>query len=309
VPLIPTIIGWTVCLALGLYLQGRLPDPGRLSHVLFAVMFWVTEPVLVFFAYSTVRFDTRLLVVGAVVVTSSWLVLGLSVGCGGLTSPDGRERGAVALASAFGNTGYVGYPLAIAVFGPTGLALAVLYSEFQFLIPNLAVSRAVARHYAGPASLAQSEPGAWALMRGWVANPLVAAGALALALHFSGVDLRHAVAPLGTPAGLATGMFGFFQLGLATPLEPLAHRLADLPAAVAILALRCAVAPLLLLALAHLAGVHMPGVCLLLAATPVAFNSIILARVFDLDAAMLRLVVAISTPLVIVGVLVGHALL
>ncbi len=308
-PLIPTVIGWTACLALGLYLQRRLHDPGRLSHVLFAVMFWVTEPVLVFFAYTTVHFDTRLLVIGAVVVTSSWLVLGLGIGCGGLTSREGRERGAVALGSALGNTGYVGYPLAIAVFGPTGLALAVLYSEFQFLIPALAVSRAVARHYAGPASLAQSEPGVWSMMRGWVLNPLVASGAVALALHFSGVDLRHVVAPLGPPAGLATGMFGFFQLGLATPLEPLAHRLADLPAAAATLALRCAVAPLLLLALAHLAGVHMPGVCLLLAATPVAFNSIILARVFDLDAAMLRLVVAISTPLVIVGVLVGHALL
>ena len=195
------------------------------------------------------------------------------------------------------------------MFGPTGLALAVLYSEFQFLIPALAVSRAVARHYAGPDSLAQSEPGLWSLARGWLINPPVASGAVALTLRLSGLDLHHVVAPFGPPAGLAVGMFGFFQLGLATPLEPLAHRLADLPAAVATLALRCAVAPLLLLALAHLAGVHMPGVCLLLAATPVAFNSIILARVFDLDAAMLRLVVAISTPLVIVGVLVGHALL
>lgn len=308
-PLIPTVIGWTVCLVLGLYLQRRLHDAGRLSHVLFAVMFWVTEPVLVFFAYTTVRFDERLLMVGAVVVTSSWLVLGLGVGFGRLTSGDDRERGAVALGSALGNTGYVGYPLAIAVFGPAGLALAVLYSEFQFLIPALAVSRAVARHYAGPDSLAQSEPGPWSLLLGWVVNPLVAAGAAALALRFSGVDLRHVVAPLGPPAGLTTGMFGFFQLGLATPLEPIAHRLADLAPAVATLALRCAVAPLLLLGLAHVAGVHMPGVCLLLAATPVAFNSIILARVYDLDTAMLRLVVAISTPLVIVGVLIGHALL
>jgi predicted permease len=306
VPLIPTVIGWSACLALGLYLQRRLRDPGRLSHVLFAVMFWVTEPLLVFFAYTTVHYDAGLLAVGAVVVTSSWLVLGLGVGFGRLTSRHRRERGAVALGSALGNTSYVGFPLAIAVFGPAGLALAVLYSEFQFLIPSLAVSRAVARHYAGPDSLAQSEPGLWSLARGWLVNPLVASGAVALALRLSGVDLHHVVAPLGPPAGLAVGMFGFFQLGLATPLEPLAHRLADLPAVLATLALRCAVAPLLLLSLSHVAGVHVPGVCLLLAATPVAFNPIILARVFDLDAAMLRLVVAISTPLVIVGVLIGH---
>jgi predicted permease len=308
-PLLPTVIGWTACLALGFYLQRRVRDAGRLSHVLFVVMFWVTEPVLVFFAYTTVSFNARLLAVGAVVVVSSWLVLGLGVASAAAGRREGRKRGAVALGSALGNTSYVGYPLAIAVFGPAGLALAVVYAEFQFLIPALAVSRAVARHYAGPGSRAKSEPGLSSLLRGWVINPLVAAGAVALALHYSGVDLRHVVAPIGVPAGLATGMFGFFQLGLAAPLERVAHGLNDLVLAGTTLTLRCAVSPLLLLGLARLTGVHMPGVCLLLAATPVAFNTLILARVYDLDSALLRLVVAVSTPLVIVAVLVGHALL
>ena len=93
-PLIPTVIGWTACLALGLYLQRRLRDPGRLSHVLFAVMFWVTEPVLVFFAYTTVHLDTRLLAIGAVVVTSSWLVLGLGIGCGTTPTREGPRSAA-----------------------------------------------------------------------------------------------------------------------------------------------------------------------------------------------------------------------
>lgn len=307
-PLIPTVIGWTACLVLGLYLQRRLRDAGRLSYILFVVMFWVTEPVLVFFAYTTVSFDAHLLAVGAVVVASSWLVLGLGVVCGAVGGRDDRERGAVALGSALGNTGSVGYPLAIAVFGSAGLALAVVYSEFQFLIPVLAMQRGLARHYAGPGSRAPSEPGLSSLLRAWVLNPPVAAGVAALALHYVGVDLRHLVAPLGPPAGLATGMFGFFQVGLATSLERVAHRLTDLVPAGTTLTLRCAVSPLLLFALARVAGVHMPGVCLLLAATPVAFNTIILARVYDLDSALLRLVVAVSTPLVIVAVLVGHAL-
>lgn len=308
-PLIPTIIGWTTCLVLGLYLQRRLSDAGRLSHVLFVVTFWVTEPVLVFFAYTTVSFTAHLLAVGAVVVVSSWLVLGMGVAGGAVGSRDTRKRGALALGSAQGNTASVGYPLALAVFGPAGLALAVLYSVFQFLIPALAVLRAVARHYAGPASRAASEPGLSALLRGSVINPLVAAGAAALALHYAGVDLRHVVAPIGPPLGVATGMFGFLQLGLATPLERMAHGLSDVALAGTMLTLRCAVSPLLLFGLARLTGVQMPGVYLLLAATPVAFNTIVLARVYDLDSAMLRLVVAVSTPLVIVAVLVGHALL
>ena len=308
-PLLPTVIGWTACLVLGFYLQRRVRDAGRLSHVLFVVTFWVTEPVLVFFAYTTVSFNARLLAAGAVVVVSSWLVLGMGAASGAVGRRDTRKRGALALGSAMGNTASVGYPLALAVFGPAGLALAVVYSVFQFLIPALAVSRAVARHYAGPCSRTAPEPGLSSLLRGWVINPLVAAGAAALALHYGGVDLRHVVAPIGPPVGVATGMFGFFQLGLATPLERMAHGLSDVVLAGTTLTLRCAVSPLLLFGLARLTGVHMPGVCLLLAATPVAFNTIILARVYDLDSALLRLVVAVSTPLVIVAVLVGHALL
>lgn len=158
-------------------------DAGRLSHVVFVVIFWVTEPLLVFFAYTTVTFDARLLTVGAVAVVSSWLVLGMGVAGGAVGRRHDRKRGALALGSALGNTSYVGYPLAITVFGPAGLALTVVCSEFQFPIAALAVSRAVARHYAGPGSRATSEPGLSSLLRGWVILPLVAAGAVGLALH------------------------------------------------------------------------------------------------------------------------------
>lgn len=104
-------------------------------------------------------------------------------------------------------------------------------------------------------------------------------------------------------------MFGSFQLELATPLERMAHGLSDRVLAGTTLTLRCAVSPLVLFGLVRLTAVHMPDVCLLLAAAPVAFNTIILARVYDLGSALLRLAVAVSTPLVIVAVLVGHALL
>ena len=68
--------------------------------------------------------------------------------------------------------------------------------------------------------------------------------------------------------------------------------------------LRCGLAPLILFAMGWLAGVHIPGVFLLLAAMPVAFNTMVVAAVFDLDAELARLLIAVSTPLVIAGVLV-----
>jgi len=45
-------------------------------------------------------------------------------------------------------------------------------------------------------------------------------------------------------------------------------------------------------------------VFLLLAAMPVAFNTLVVAAVFDLDRELARLLVAVSTPLVIGGFLI-----
>jgi predicted permease len=86
-----------------------------------------------------------------------------------------------------------------------------------------------------------------------------------------------------------------------------AHTLADLGRAGLTLALRCGAAPLALLGLGWVTGVEIPGPFLLLAATPVAFHTIVLARVYDLDGALLRLLVAVSTPAVIATVLVWQA--
>ncbi len=49
---------------------------------------------------------------------------------------------------------------------------------------------------------------------------------------------------------------------------------------------------------------HIPGVFFLLAAMPVAFYTMVVAAVFDQDRELARLLVAVSTPVVIIGVLV-----
>ncbi len=303
-----TSIMWALGLAAGISLQRRAPNPQRLSYVLFLATFWVTSPLVVFFAYTTLTLDTRLLAAMALVVASSWLVLGLGAGAARLAGRDPAERGAMILAAALGNTGFVGYPLAVLAFGPPGLALAVVYSEFQFLIPVIAVSVGVARRFAGPGACAPGASGLRTMLRGWLINPPVVAGVLAVGLRLAGADLRAAVEPLGPAAALAIGLFGFVQVGLAAPLERLAHTVADLGRALLILSVRSVAAPLVLLGLGRLAGIDIPGVFLLLAATPVAFHTIVLARVYALDGALLRLLVAVSTPTVIAAVLLWQAL-
>jgi predicted permease len=55
--------------------------------------------------------------------------------------------------------------------------------------------------------------------------------------------------------------------------------------------------------------VHIPGVFVLLAAMPVAFYTMVVAAVFDQDRELARLLVAVSTVLVIAGVVVWQYLI
>ena len=304
-----TAAGWVLCLLAGFALQRHVRQPDRLSHLLFLVTYWGTAPLVVFFAYTTVRVELTLFASMLAVIASSWLVLGLGFLWGRAAGRDDPQRGSLTLGVALGNTSIVGYPLAVLAFGPEGLALAVVYSEFQFLIPALAVSVGVARRFAGPDAYGSTAPGLRALVRTWVINPPVVAGLVAVALRAGGVDLRDAVAPLGPVVGLAIGLFGFVQIGLATPLDRMALRPGDLSRAVFTLALRCAVAPLVLYLVGRAAGLQVPGVFLLLAATPVAFHTMVLARVYALDLRLQRLLIVASTPVVVGAVLAWNAFL
>lgn len=302
-----TLLGWLLCLAAGFALQARSHDPGRLSRVFFLITYWGTEPLVVFFAYTTIRFDADLFAAMALVVASSWAVLGLAMLWTRALADAPRTRANLILAAALGNTAIVGYPLAVLLFGPRGLALAVLYSQFAFLIPALPVSTGIARHFAGPESKVPTSPGLRKLVRSWVLNPPVAAAVVAVGLRLAGVDANTVAAPIGPVVGVFIGLFGFLQIGLATPMHRVAHGLVVLARAGTALLFRFAVAPLTLFAAGRLTGVPIPGVFLLLAACPVAFHTMVLARVYHLDAPLQRLLIAVSTPAMVGAVLLWHA--
>jgi predicted permease len=160
------------------------------------------------------------------------------------------------------------------------------------------------RYYAGPASRGAAAPGLRRLVRTWLLNPPVVAGVLAISLRLLGIDIRDLVSPLGPVMGLATGIIGFVQLGLAIPLRPLVHDRAELWRAIVTVLLRLAMGPLLLFLLGETVDIHIPGVFFLLAAMPVAFNTMVISAVFDLHDELTRLLIFISTPLVIAGVLI-----
>ena len=303
-----SIAGWLACFVVGVSLQRRLRDPLRASHLVFLFVLWVLSPLAVLYGYTTVSVRPAVVAAFACVVAAAWVTLFAGTLWGRLGGRDRAEAGTMSYATALGNTAILGYPLATLVYGGPGLAMAVVFTEFQFLIPTQGVILGLGRHYAGPASRVPRALGVRQVLRTWLLNPPVVVGAVAVTLRALGVDITALVRPVGPVVGMLIGFVGFVQLGLAISLEPLRHGRADLWRTAVTLALRSGLAPLLLLLVGRLAGVSIPGVFVLLAAMPVAFYTMVVSTVFDQDRELARLLVAISTPAVIAGVLVWQLL-
>jgi predicted permease len=299
-----SIAGWLACFVAGVTLQRRLGDAQRASHLLFLFVLWVLSPLAVLYAYTTVTVRAAVVAAFACVIAATWSTLLCGMLWGRLGGRHRAEAGTMAYATTLGNTAILGYPLATLVFGGPGLALAVVFTEFQFLIPTQGVILGLGRHYAGPGSRVPRALGARQVLRTWLLNPPVVVGAVAVALRLLGVDLTPAVVHVGPVVGMLIGFVGFLQFGLAVSLEPLRHAGGDVWRAVVTLVLRSSLMPVCLLVIGRLTGIHIPGVFLLLAAMPVAFYTMVVAAVFDQDRELARLLVAVSTPLVILGVLV-----
>ena len=109
--------------------------PPRLRDVVWIAFFWTFSPVLVFVTFLTVDLDEGLGRALAAAILASWLVGLAGYGYARLVTSERDERGALTLAAGFGNTGFVGFPLAQLAFGADGLRLAVLYDRLSWLLP------------------------------------------------------------------------------------------------------------------------------------------------------------------------------
>lgn len=300
----PASVGLLVLFfVLGIWTQRSFPGE-RLRTRSWTAYFWTVTPLLVFTAFTTITFDRRLGLALAAAVLASWAVIGLGYLYARTVSAERDERGALALAAGFPNTGFVGYPLAQLALGNPGLALMVVYDRLAWLVPATAISTVIARLHGKQAPSGTSRR----RLRAILANPPLLAAVAAVSLRAVGVDLATAVGPAGDIAAAIVGPAGFFLLGLVLPLDPPKHGGLDLGRAAGALAIRFAVAPLTLFATGALLGAEIPAAFYLGAAMPCAFHLLILARVFDVRPQLMRLLVVGSTvPAVAVVVLASTA--
>jgi predicted permease len=287
---------------LGVVVQPRIGR--RLRTLVWSGFFWVVSPLLVLRIFLTVRVDRALLLALAAAVVGAWLTAGLAYLYARVVAGSRDERGALALGAGFGNTGFVGIPLAQLAFGHAGVALAVLYDRLAYLVPASSVTVAVARTHGLRAPALSSGR----RLRALVLNPPLLAALAATALRLAGVE-TGGIGPAGPAAAALVGPVGFLLLGLSIPLDRFGHGTEELRHAAGALAIRFAGGPLCLLAAAAALGAHEPGAFYLLAGMPSAFHLLVLARVYDLRPRLMRLLVVGSTVPAVASVAVVAAVL
>jgi predicted permease len=274
--------------------------PPRLRDAVWVAFFWTFSPVLVFVAFLTVDLDEGLGRALAAAIVASWLVGLAGYAYARLVARERDERGALTLAASFGNTGFLGFPLAQLAFGADGLSLAVLYDRLSWLVPASSISTSIARLH----GRREVDVPRRSRVRAVLANPPLHAFWLALVLRAVGVDVPG-TDTVERIVGAVIGPYGFFLLGLSLTLAPMPRGPAELRRATGAVAIRLAGGPLALLATGALLGADVPGVFYLLAGMPAAFHLLILARVYDVRPALMnRIVVGTTLPAVAAVVLV-----
>ncbi len=288
--------------AVGVWAERRWPrGAGIAARRSLLLMLYVLIPPLIFFNLAASEIDVEhgaglglgLVAISLAGLLAWWLasrVLRLA-----------RHRtGAVIAAVLCMNSGYLGYPLTVALLGRDELSTAVLYDVLvsgpSLLLGAFAV---------GAAFGSKAGEGVCERVRAFFTRnpPLYAAIAGLLAPEALAPDLLVDVSQAIIVAILP---IGFFAVG-ATLAENAEHGKLPMPpplsrpVAVA-LAVRLAVAPALLIALAA-PLIDLPAAYLLLAAMPTGLNSMVVAHAYGLDMEITAEAVVWSTAIVVLAAL------
>ncbi len=212
---------------------------------------------------------------------------GVLYGLGRLLALPAKIRGALLLIGVFGNTGFIGYPLTLALF-PTQFPAAILLDQFGMSLPMYLLAAVVGPRFNETGSGAHKE-----VLGRFFRSPIFLGAIVGLALHALALPPAVARLPLLHGLGLVfMQCLGYLGQG-TTPLVLLALGVALRPGAAlkqpGALALACTVklllSPLIVWALCRVLGIHgeLRADTLLETAMPTAVVASVLAGQNDLE--------------------------
>jgi malonate transporter len=243
-------------------------------------LLYVSLPALLFGIISKTPFEelnNPPFLIATTCGTASAFVLAMLAGRFGGRLPF-REATLAALCGGYGNIGYMGPGLALAVLGSKAAAPTALIfccdSIFLFSIVPLLIAFTYAKHQPLPHTI-------WLVIRQIISNPLImatCAGALAAAFQVQlPVAIDHTLAFLEN----AAAPVALFALGVTVALRPFGRIPWEVPGVVTI---KLLVHPLIAFGLMRLAGPFAQpwaATAVLMAALPPALNVFVIARQND----------------------------
>ncbi len=285
--------------SLGVVADRRSSLATRVSRLSLTAMLYGLIPFVAFVNFA----HLKLTLGGAVGLPVAWVGLGLTgylaYLAGRSLGLERRSLGALVIAVMVVNTGFLGYPVSVALLGHSALPHAVIYDQVVstplLFTVGFAIGgrfgdseRAAARRSAGRGRALLMNPPLWAAAAGLIGGPALA---------------PHVLVVIGDDVIDAFIVLGFFAVGVALSSERRAEGASiferpDQSVLIA-LALRFSVNTALL-ALVSAAGVGVPTSYLLQAAMPTGINGLIVAHAYGLDQRLIATAIVWSTLAVLI---------
>lgn len=263
------------------------------SRTINAIIVYVGLPALIFRTIQPARLGWDLAIVAAIAWIAGLVGFGLAFLVARALRLSRPAAGGLMLTSALGNTGYIGYPIALGLLGSTGLVRAVFYDVFGTVALLLTVGILVASAYGSSAEKPR-------LIREFLTFPPFIAVLVALALRPVPVpivvsDWLDLLAKLVVPLIM-------ISLGVSLRVRLVGRYLVPLTA---VSAIKLVALPLVALAVGRVALAGDPAVLRLVvlqASMPTMMLAVVFGARFRLDVDLIASAALVTTALAIVSI-------
>lgn len=145
--LLPVILGVLGYVVLGVVLRLTGLLSATDAKPLNTLLIYVALPALVFNTVQSAVLDWHLAIVPVVAWVLVLVGIAIAWGITKLLRLEGPTAGAFILVAVFGNTAYIGYPVASALLGEAGLVRAIFYDLFGNTAAIITLGALIASHY------------------------------------------------------------------------------------------------------------------------------------------------------------------
>ncbi|MFH1737135.1 MAG: AEC family transporter [Actinomycetota bacterium] len=277
---IPAVI---IIIGLGWFLKrtGFLPENS--VDIFNKIIIYVSLPALIFLAVQKTDISlsvTKFPLYAAVVML---VCLALSFGLGKLLKFKNSLLGAFLITAAIGNTGYIGFPLTIGLFGQSELVKSIFY-DFGTVVVLFTIGIMIAGYFGDPEHKMNvvkefaTFPSVIALVLGLVCNPLTLP-------HFAATTLEY--------LSLANVPLVMLTVGLTLESKAIGRYAAPLAAMLAVKLLVSPAIAFLAGTAGGLSGTNL-GIVVLEASTPAVMLSLVVGLKYKLDVEFISLAIVVS---------------